>query len=241
MMRRVITGVVSGVVVLAGGYAALGQHDARQSTPTPTMPSTAAPSTGGTAAAVVGQLPERPGYDRDCGKGHGCVFGPAWSDATDAAWSRNGCDTKSDVRRFQMRDVTIVPGTNGCTVATGTFTDPYNGKVVHFTKEQRPVPVQIDHVIPLAWAWNAGAAEWSTARRATFANDPRNLLLATSQTNRDKSDNGPAEWATQVKDPGRRCTFLRRAAKIARTYQLTVERADVAAFDRCGINHWRAT
>lgn len=39
---------------------------------------------------VIDRLPAVDGYDRGCGKGEGCVFGPAWNDPSD----RSGCDTR---------------------------------------------------------------------------------------------------------------------------------------------------
>src|SRR5664280_3577045 len=45
------------------------------------------------------------GYDRSCSLGHGCVFGPAWSDDTTAAGGHNGCDTRNDVLAGQLQDV----------------------------------------------------------------------------------------------------------------------------------------
>lgn len=195
------------------------------------------PSVAATGSGVVDRLPDVPGYDRSCRQGRGCVFGPAWSDATDAPMSRNGCDTKNDVRRAQMREVVIKPGTNGCVVTAGVITDPYDGTVVRYARGQQPAAVQIDHVIPLAWAWNAGAAQWPLERRATFANDPSNLQVTGSQTNRAKSDKGPGEWADEISEPGRRCAFLRKAAAVVQTYQLSITRDDAAAFARCGITY----
>lgn len=163
------------------------------------------------------------------------MFGPAWSDSTGAAMSRNGCDTLNDVRRIQMREVVIKSGTRGCVVLAGVVTDPYGGQEVRYWRGQRPAAVQADHVVSLAWAWDAGAAQWPLERRATFANDPENLLITSAEMNRAKSDLGPAAWASRITDVGRRCVFLRRAATVVQAYGLDVTRADVAAFDRCGV------
>ena len=39
---------------------------------------------------VIDQIPVVEGYDRGCGKGEGCVFGPAWNDPLD----HSSCDTR---------------------------------------------------------------------------------------------------------------------------------------------------
>jgi hypothetical protein len=40
--------------------------------------------------SVVDEIPDITGYQRGCGKGQGCVFGPAWNDPLD----HSGCDTR---------------------------------------------------------------------------------------------------------------------------------------------------
>ena len=37
--------------------------------------------------------------------------------------------------------------------------------------------LDVDHVVPLAWAWNAGAWRWTPERRREFANDPASLAV----------------------------------------------------------------
>lgn len=48
-----------------------------------------------TELQVVAVAPRKfPVYERSCSPGQGCVFGPAWTDATTCTeWSRDGCDT----------------------------------------------------------------------------------------------------------------------------------------------------
>jgi len=43
--------------------------------------------------------------------------------------------------------------------------------------------VEIDHVVPLEWAWERGAWRWSGQKRETFANDPVNLLAVEDELN----------------------------------------------------------
>lgn len=49
---------------------------------------------------TVDHLEKVEGYDRSCKKGHGCVFGPAWTDDSTAPGSHNGCDTRIICTQF---------------------------------------------------------------------------------------------------------------------------------------------
>ena len=49
-------------------------------------------------------------------------FGAAWSDV-----DHNGCDTRNDILKRDMTNVTFKPGTHDCVVKTGTLNDPYTG------------------------------------------------------------------------------------------------------------------
>lgn len=172
---------------------------------------------------VVQSRPSVPGYDRDCGTGHACSFGQAWSDDVDVQFGHNGCDTRNDLLRASLRDLGIREGTNGCVVESGTFTEPYTGQRVEFTKAEA-YKVQIDHVYPLARAWDMGASTWSIQKRTDFANDPRNLVVADGSANASKSDQGPGEWLPV--NAGYRCTYVATYLKVARRYQLPITQED---------------
>ena len=60
-----------------------------------------------------------------------------------------------------------------------------------------PRGLDIDHMVPLAEAWDSGAFDWSTQRRETYANDvddPVALVAVTARSNRGKADHDPATW-----------------------------------------------
>ena len=75
---------------------------------------------------------------------------------------------------------------NGCGVMRGRWLDPYTGMV--FTDSS---DLDIDHLVPLHWAWMHGAWAWSDTVRSDFANDPRNLFAGDDGTNRQKGAKGP--------------------------------------------------
>ena len=54
--------------------------------------------------------------------------------------------------------------------------------------------MQIDHIVPLALAWDLGARDWPDDMRVRFANDPANLLAVQGRANQDKGDAEPADW-----------------------------------------------
>lgn len=183
---------------------------------------------------VVDELPEISGYERDCGKGKGCVFGTAWTDKYEGALARNGCDTRNDVLGAQLVDVEFKPGTRDCKVVSGTLNDPYTGNVIDFTTAN-PQAVQIDHVYPLARAWRAGASAWSSEQRVSFANDTDlNLLAAEGKANQSKSDKGPDTWLPANSDF--RCEYVTNYLTVASTYRLMVTAGDIqASRTACGL------
>jgi hypothetical protein len=150
------------------------------------------------------------------------VFGAAWSDDTTAAGGHNGCDTRNDVLAGQLQDVD--KGTSRCVVQAGTLDDPYSGARIEFRKAQAG-EVEIDHVVPLAYAWDMGASAWTLDVRMAFANDEAlNLLAVAKAANQAKGDSGPGTWV-----PGNvayRCQYAIRWVAVVRSYGLAVTSAD---------------
>ena len=101
----------------------------------------------------------------------------------------------------------------GCLVVRGRWNDPYTGRI--FTESR---DVDIDHMVPLKWAWDHGADLWTRARRVAFANDPRNLFVVDAPTNRGKSADGPLDWLPP--NPSFRCEYVLRFERIVRLYDL---------------------
>jgi hypothetical protein len=85
--------------------------------------------------------------------------------------------------------------------------------------------VQIDHLYPLARAWDMGAARWPLQRRVDFANDQAaNLLAVDGPANASKNDAGPGEWLPLNR--GYRCVYVLRYLKVAGKYGLPITAAD---------------
>lgn len=186
------------------------------------------------AVVVVDERVRVPGYERDCSGASACVFGPAWSDATGAPGSGNGCPTRLDVLARDLHGATTDPSTP-CAVSDGTLVDPYTGGVVDAGRTGVR-GIHVDHVFPLAAAWDLGAWDWPARRRAAFANDvDRNLVAVTGSVNSRKSDATPADWLPP--DPARHCFYAARYLTAAVAYGLAVTEADhealTGAVGRC--------
>ncbi|TCO43631.1 uncharacterized protein DUF1524 [Kribbella antiqua] len=166
---------------------------------------------------VVATRPEVPGYQRD-------QFGQTWTDDHDGRGGHNGCDTRNDVLAEQLAAVRY-RSKSRCVVVAGTLaTDPYTGRHIEFRKAAA-AKVQIDHVYPLARAWDMGAAGWPKQRRVDFANDETaNLLAVDGPANASKGDDGPGEWLPINR--GYRCTYVLRYLQVARKYALPITTAD---------------
>lgn len=151
---------------------------------------TVAPGTDILAGVAV--IPRRvrdPNYRR-------AAFGEPWTDETSAPDGHNGCDTRNDILNRDLTDKTIV-SLKRCpqAVKTGVLHDPYTNETIAFTRgNQVGASVQIDHIVPLALAWDLGAKDWNDELRLRFANDPANLLAVSGKSNQDKGDKQPSDW-----------------------------------------------
>lgn len=150
----------------------------------------------------------RAGYDRD-------LF-HHWVDAD------GDCrDTRDEVLAAES-EVTV----RGCDVQRGLWVSYYDG-----ARTRASTGFDIDHLVPLAEAWDSGARRWSSATRERFANDladPRSLVAVTASSNRSKSDRDPAEWMPAYG----RCTYLRQWVAVKIRWSLRVDRAERLALTR---------
>ncbi len=176
---------------------------------------------------VVDHLPDAPGYQRGCGLDkktkvkQACVFGPAWKDTR-----HTGCDTRSQVLRNQLTNITFKPGTRNCKVLSGQLHDPYSGSDLEYSTDS-PDLIEIDHVVPLAILWQSGASKWPIAQREILANDLDNLLAVLGKLNSDKNSKTLAQWYP----PNRAfaCAYTHRYLSVLVKYQLVIPENDARA------------
>lgn len=131
-------------------------------------------------------------------------FGHGWAKV-------NGCDTRNIILQRDLHNVIMK---DSCIVLSGDLHDPYTGENIHFNRGKSNV--DIDHIVPLKWAWEHGASQWSETTREKFANDPQNLVAVHSSENRAKSDKSPNEWKPQYKP----CEYTQKFVEISQEYGL---------------------
>ena len=156
------------------------------------------------------------GYSRE-------QFGSAWEDV-----DHNGCDTRDDILRRDLRRVVYRAGTNGCVVVSGVLADPYTATSITYVRGHSRV--DIDHVVALGDAWQKGAARWAASKRLALANDPLNLLAVDSSANRQKGDADAATWLPANK--AYRCAYVARQLAVKLKYALWATSAERGAMQR---------
>lgn len=217
------------VAALTAVFVAVGALQDR-SDGAPTSP-TAAPSVAVDGAPLAGVtiVPARVRAPQPYRR---AAFGKAWTDDQSAPLGHNDCDTRNDVLDRDLTDKTYVR-TSACpnAVATGKLADPYSGSTVRFERGAKTsAKVQIDHMIPLAYAWDLGAWSWDDEKRTRFANDPRNLVAVDGPANENKSDSPPGRWMPS--NERFHCQYARQFAFAAREYGVSIDRASAAVIAR---------
>ncbi|NRQ37644.1 HNH endonuclease [Nonomuraea sp. NN258] len=142
-------------------------------------------------------------------------FQPRW------AHHKGTCDAREMVL---ARDGRRVRRNAACHPVKGVWYSPYDGKWLKSEKL-----VDVDHVVPLAYAWRSGARRWSQARRRAFANDLRRpeLIVVSHSVNMAKGGQGPQSWR-----PPRRAYWCRYATSwitVKHHYRLFVTRKERTA------------
>lgn len=186
--------------------------------PDPTATPPAGTSTLATVLAALSVAPEqRAGYNRD-------LF-VHWIDA-----DRDGCDTRREVL---IQEAVIAPAVGaGCVLSGGQWLSLYDNLTL-----ADPSLLDIDHVVPLAEAWDSGAFGWDAARRQAFANDlgvAWSLIAVSAGSNRSKSDADPAEWLPP--NAAYRCQYLGDWVAVKARWSLAVdpvEKAVIAGDTAC--------
>ena len=196
--RGLLTGLVAAATT---ALTILGTTPAQAALPTPVSAGTARSYL---ASLTVASEHSRTGYSRD-------LF-PHWITISGA------CDTRETILK---RDGTGVTTDSSCAATGGSWYSPYDGATWTAASD-----VDIDHLIPLAEAWDSGAYNWTTSKRQALANDltrPQ-LLAVTDNVNQSKGDQDPGTWW-----PSRtayRCTYAGAWVQVKQYYAMTVDTAE---------------
>ncbi|MGW1807200.1 HNH endonuclease family protein [Streptomyces sp. NPDC002078] len=176
----------------------------------------AAPGTTITAPVrdVLDHLPvrdeDRAGYERSKFK--------HWVDA-----DRDGCNTRAEVLKAEA---VIAPDQGPkCALTGGEWYSPYDDRYI-----QGPRGLDIDHLVPLAEAWDSGASAWTAKEREEYANDlgdDRALIAVSAASNRSKADQDPTTWLPSA--GGYRCQYVTDWIADKTRWGLSVDAAEQAA------------
>ncbi|WP_425582178.1 HNH endonuclease family protein [Streptosporangium carneum] len=87
--------------------------------------------------------------------------------------------------------------------------------------------LDVDHLVPLAEAWDSGASTWTAAQRQEYANDlddPGHLVAVTARSNRSKADKDPSQWLPPYQPA--RCRYVTEWVAVKLRWALTVDAAE---------------
>ncbi|SCG49548.1 HNH endonuclease family protein [Micromonospora halophytica] len=152
----------------------------------------------------------RTGYGRDLFR--------HWIDA-----DGDGCHTRNEVLLAEAVSAPTVSGT--CTLSGGRWYSYYDNAYWTLTSD-----LDIDHMVPLAEAWDSGARNWTSSRRQAYANDlgdRRSLVAVTDNVNQAKGDRDPATWLPPYASA--RCRYVNEWVATKIRWRLTVDSAEKSA------------
>lgn len=166
------------------------------------------PGQGTDAASVLSRLAVsaevRAGYSRELFR--------HWIDA-----DGDGCNTRQEV----LIEESTMPAqiASGCRITSGNWVSAYDG-----VRTQDLATFDIDHMVPLAEAWDSGARLWDARTRQDFANDlgfDGSLIAVSASSNRSKGDRDPAEWLPP--NANYRCTYVITWIAVKYRWSLSVD------------------
>lgn len=163
-------------------------------------------------STAIGDLPvaaeNRTGYSRD-------LF-QHWIDA-----DGDGCSTRNEVLIAEAEEAPSVG--SGCSLSGGRWYSYYDGLSWTLTSD-----IDIDHMVPLAEAWDSGARTWTSTERKNYANDLGyygSLVGVTDNENQEKSDADPAEWMPDLQ----KCRYLKEYVSVKIRWGLSVDSTEKSA------------
>jgi hypothetical protein len=135
----------------------------------------------------------------------------------------NGCDSRKAVIISEAIVKPIIE--KGCVIKGGEWLSIYDSvKVIDAGK------LDVDHMVPLAEAWDSGASAWDDKKRELYANDQTDtihLIAVTGASNRSKSDRDPAEWMPT--NEKYKCQYIMNWVSIKIRWSLSVDEKELFA------------
>ncbi|MFC9131070.1 HNH endonuclease family protein [Streptomyces sp. NPDC057099] len=138
----------------------------------------------------------------------------------------DGCNTRAEVLISEAVDPPEILA--GCRLSGGRWWSYYDARWV-----TEAGGLDVDHMVPLAEAWDSGASQWTAQRREAYANDLdalTSLIAVTAASNRSKADKDPAEWLPPA--AGVTCRYISEWVGTKLRWGLTVDTVEFEALTR---------
>lgn len=132
-------------------------------------------------------------------------------------WVDEDNDCQNTRAEILIRDSQVDTTLEGCRVVSGLWLLPYTGG-----SETSASRIDIDHVIPLKWAYSRGGSSWPRAKKRMFSNDPENLLSTSASANRSKGAKGPSRWMPNIN----KCAYAKKWQRLIEKYRLVINSAE---------------
>ena len=151
------------------------------------------------------------GYDRD-------LF-PHWIDG-----DGDGCDTRQEVLIRDSDIAVVLHPERVCRVVEGRWWSAYDDAWT-----TNPADLHIDHLVPLAEAWESGARLWTAEQREAFANAEDGLVAVSAASNMAKAASDPAGWLPPNQDVW--CVYVAVWIEVKATWGLSADPDELAALE----------
>ncbi|MET9624883.1 HNH endonuclease family protein [Streptomyces sp. NPDC006464] len=145
-----------------------------------------------------------------------------WNTGVDPA---DGCDTRAEVLLAEATEAPPVAA--GCELGEGEWLSYYDGQEV-----TDPELLAVDHLVPLAEAWDSGAYAWTASRRDAYANDQgagASLVAVTARVQRSKADRDPRAWMPP--SPDATCRYVAEWTGTKLRWGLSADQAEADALN----------
>ncbi|MFC9131927.1 HNH endonuclease family protein [Streptomyces sp. NPDC057099] len=150
-----------------------------------------------------------------------------WNAGDDPA---DGCNTRAEVL---LHEAVEPPGIGpNCRQTGGSWWSYYDDVLVEAASG-----LDIDHMVPLAEAWDSGASAWTAQRRERYANDQgqeASLVAVTARSNRSKADQDPAQWLPPAADA--HCRYAAEWVGTKLRWTLTADETELAALRELAVD-----
>lgn len=143
-------------------------------------------------------------------------FGSGWADL-----DKNCRNSRMETLASQSVLQVQYKSSKNCKVVRGKWISPFTGNIIYDASK-----IDIDHIVPLSWAWKHGAYKWNKDNRIKFANDPANLLSVEARHNRKKGDKGLDKWLP----PKNQCQYILRFKRVLKLYDLPLTKNEKSRY-----------